>query len=139
MSLAKSRYEAERWLRTAEEDLHAARVLLEAQQHAQSCFYSQQSGEKAVKALWYLIDVDPWGHSVQKLIIDFPRKNDLPDLEKWISWGALLDKFYIPTRYPNGLPDLTPGQVYTREDALHGQEAAQALIAGCRAWMDSAK
>ena len=23
-------------------------------------------------------------------------------------------KYYIPTRYPNGLPDLTPGQVYTK-------------------------
>ena len=31
--------------------------------------------------------------------------------------GALLDRYYIPTRYPNGLPDLTPGQVYFRRDA----------------------
>jgi HEPN domain-containing protein len=28
-----------------------------------------------------------------------------------------LDRYYIPTRYPNGLPDLTPGQVYFRKDA----------------------
>jgi hypothetical protein len=25
--------------------------------------------------------------------------------------------FYIPTRYPNGLPDLTPSEAYMEEDA----------------------
>jgi hypothetical protein len=24
--------------------------------------------------------------------------------------GMVLDRFYIPTRYPNGLPDITPDQ-----------------------------
>jgi len=31
---------------------------------------AQQAAEKAVKALWYLADAEPWGHSVQKLIGD---------------------------------------------------------------------
>ena len=136
MSRSKNRREAERWLQTAEEDLRAAEVLMQGGSFAQACFYSQQSGEKAVKALWHLIDADPWGHSVQKLIMDFPEKQALPDPGWWIEQAALLDKFYIPTRYPNGLPDLTPGQVYTREDAQRGLETARALVTACREWLD---
>ncbi len=135
MSLANNKHEAERWLGTAEEDLQAARVLMQAGSYAQACFYTQQAGEKAVKSLWYRSDVDPWGHSVQKLIMDFPQSSRLPDRQEWIERGALLDKFYIPTRYPNGLPDLTPGQVYTQDDAQRGLDAAGALVAACRQWL----
>jgi len=98
MSRSKNRYEAERWLATAEEDLCAAETLAQAGSFAQACFYSQQSGEQAIKALWYCVDADPWGHSVQKLIVDFPAKHTLTQLESWIARAALLDKFYIPTR-----------------------------------------
>jgi len=136
MSQSKNRYQAERWLLTAEEDLRAASTLLEAKMYAQACFYAQQSGEKAIKSLWYLVDAVPWGHSVQRLIMEFPQKADVPELETWIAHGALLDKFYIPTRYPNGLPDLTPGQVYQSEDAARGLDAARALIAACRQWLE---
>ena len=45
---------------------------------------------------------------------------------------AHLDKFYIPTRYPNGLPDLTPAQVYRLDDAMRAVEAARALVTACR-------
>ncbi|MCS6938587.1 MAG: HEPN domain-containing protein [Roseiflexus sp.] len=136
MSQAKNRYEAERWLRTAEEDLRAVEVLLQAGAYAQACFYAQQSGEKAIKSLWHLIDADAWGHSVQRLILEFPERSRLPDLEQWLERGALLDKFYIPTRYPNGLPDLTPGQVYTLDDAQRGLQAARLLLEACRKWME---
>ena len=136
MSQSKNRHQAERWLQTAAEDLHAAQVLLEGRMYAQACFYAQQSGEKAIKSLWYLLDADPWGHSVQRLIAEFPRPAELPDLEAWLEHGALLDKFYIPTRYPNGLPDLTPGQVYRLDDARRGLEAARALVTACQRWLE---
>jgi len=29
----------------------------------------------------------------------------------------VLDRFYIPTRYPNGLPDITPDEAFADEDA----------------------
>jgi len=80
--------------------------------------------------------MDPWGHSVQRLVTDFPRQAEVPDLETWVELGALLDKFYIPTRYPNGLPDLTPGQVYRQADARRGIEAARLLVAGCKKWLE---
>lgn len=137
MSESKNRYLASRWLLTAEEDLEAARVLDAAGKYAQACFYAQQSGEKAIKALWLLVDADPWGHSVQRLVSDFPEASLVPDMDAWIERGALLDKFYIPTRYPNGLPDLTPGQVYRSDDANRGLEAAAALVDECGEWMEA--
>ena len=43
----------------------------------------------------------------------------------WLSAG-------YPTRYPNGLPDLTPGQVYLRPDAASGIEMASFLLDSAR-------
>ena len=136
MSRTKNRREAERWLLTAEEDLRAAEVLFSGATYAQACFYAQQAGEKAVKALLYMVDADPWGCSVQRLVLDFPRRSDISEADAWIEWGALLDKFYIPTRYPNGLPDLTPGQTYRKEDAERGIQAARNLTEACKKWMN---
>lgn len=136
MSQTKNQHQAERWLQTAKEDLQAARTLNEAGLYAQACFYAQQSSEKAVKSLWYYVDAVPWGHSVQRLVTEFPESGTLPDRELWIEYGALLDKFYIPTRYPNGLPDLTPGQVYRSSDARRGLEAAHGLVSGCAQWLE---
>ncbi len=138
MSRTKNRSEAERRLLTAGEDLTAAEVLFRGAMYAQACFYSQLAGEKAVKALWYMLDADPWGHSVQRLILDFPHRSDISDVDVWIEWGAALDKFYIPTRYPNGLPDLTPGQTYRKEDAQRGIDAARKLVEASKKWMKEA-
>lgn len=135
MSLSANRYQAERWLLTAKEDLLAAETLMNEGIYAQACFLSQQAGEKAVKALWYLVDADPWGHSVKKLVLEFPERSRLENSDELAGLAALLDKFYIPTRYPNGLPDLTPGQVYGRKDASEGLEAARALVDACESWL----
>jgi HEPN domain-containing protein len=37
-------------------------------------------------------------------------------VEKASRW-SLLDSYYIPTRYPNGLPDGIPAEVYTKDAA----------------------
>jgi HEPN domain-containing protein len=34
--------------------------------------------------------------------------------------GRILDRFYIPTRYPNGLPELIPSEAYGLKDADEG-------------------
>jgi HEPN domain-containing protein len=132
MSQTDNRYQAGRWLLTAEEDLSAVETLFAAEKYAQACFLSQQAGEKAVKALWYLMDADPWGHSIKKLLTEFPNKSELPDFNDWLEKAALLDKYYISTRYPNGLPDLTPGQIYMKDDAQRGMDAARWLVKACR-------
>jgi HEPN domain-containing protein len=138
MSVDKERYEAKRWLDTAGEDLEAARSLLESEKFSHSCFFSQQAGEKAVKALWYLLGEDPWGHSIQKLIAEVPDPVAFERLQPLLQDGALLDRYYIPTRYPNGLPDLTPGQAYFRKDAETCLESSHRLLSTVSGFADEA-
>lgn len=110
MSTEKNKEEAMSWLRTAENDLMAAEVLKKNGMYSHACFHAQQAAEKSVKSVWYLADEDPWGHAIKKLIddlehVDLAIHDKLKDL---IRHALVLDRFYIPTRYPNGLPDLIP-------------------------------
>jgi HEPN domain-containing protein len=129
MSVDKQRHEAERWLETAEEDLAAARVLQREAKYSHACFLAQQSGEKAVKALWFFLGEAPWGHSIHKLIMDLPESAAREHMAKIQNDAAALDRFYIPTRYPNGLPDLTPGKYYFQKDAEFAIHIAGSIIA----------
>lgn len=128
MSLSKDLYEAKRWLQTAIDDFETAEFLRENKRYSYSCYLFQQSAEKALKALWYLEGKEPWGHSVSKLINDFPSKDKYSFIEKLIGDANFLDKFYIPTRYPNGLPDLTPAQIFNEEDAKACRDRANRIL-----------
>jgi HEPN domain-containing protein len=136
MSQSKSQYEAKRWWLTAQEDLDVAKTLHEAGKYSHACFLAQQSSEKAMKALWLSIDADPWGHSIQKLVMQFPQQDLLEATQNWLNFAAYLDKFYIPTRYPNGLPDLTPGQVYISQDSSQALEKAGFFLEETRKLMN---
>jgi len=128
MSQSSARYEADRWWRTAQDDIEAAQSLHDALKFSHACFLSPQSAEKAMKALSFAIDGDPWGHSIQKLVMQFPQQEMLPNMDNWLTNAAHLDKFYIPTRYPNGLPDLTPGQTYISQDSTQAIEKAKFFL-----------
>lgn len=132
MSQSKNLHQAERWRQTAAEDLRAARTLADSGICARACFLAQQSGEKALEAIWYAVDADPWGHSLQRLLKELPAGATLSNVDDLVESAGLLDQFYIPTRYPNGLPDLTPGQVYQTADARRGIQAAEIILAACR-------
>lgn len=55
------------------------------------------------------------GHSVEALC-RWAAEFDA-DFEALREAAAPLDGYYIPTRYPNGLPDSIPARVYTRRAA----------------------
>jgi len=139
MSVDKQAHEARRWLETAEEDLEAARILLREGKYSHACFLAQQSGEKAVKALWYFLGEDPWGHSIHKLILDLPEGIAQKEMAKIQDDAAALDRFYIPTRYPNGLPDLTPGRYYFQKDAEFAICIAESIITRIRTTVAAAR
>ncbi len=44
--------------------------------------------------------------------------------ERW----KLLDSYYIPTRYPNGLPDGIPADVFTKEAAVGAVAMAREAV-----------
>ena len=108
-----SRKEADRWWKQAENDYKFARVGLDEGFYSQTCFLSHQACEKALKAVHYT-ELDKRiviGHSLVKLAGEIRiDKSLLEDL-------TVLDQFYIPTRYPNGLPDVSPFEAYTKRQA----------------------
>jgi len=126
------RAEADRWFRQAGNDLLFARRGLSEGFHAQACFLSQQAAEKAVKAVHYLSgERTVLGHSVRQLLHSLEDR--MPEAMALLETGGLLDQFYIPTRYPNGLPDGAPYEVYTAgqaEDAVRGAQAVLDFAAG---------
>ena len=130
MSHKKNREEANRWFITGQDDLDTAVILRKNKKHAHACFHAQQAVEKAIKGLWYFYDEDPWGHSILKLIQDIEEvdANAFSLLNKFVDDARKLDRLYIPTRYPNGLPDITPDMAYSEDDSKYSITAAQKIL-----------
>jgi len=137
MSAERLRAEAGRWLLQAEDDLEAAEALANFGKHAQAAFLCQQAGEKALKGLWFLLDLDPWGHSLTRLIKSLPD-GAREGFEALIPSALSLDKLYIPTRYPDALAELTPSEAYTRAEAEQACTHAHAILAAVRTVVTSA-
>ena len=120
--------EALRWLTQAENDLQYAKIGFREGFYAQVCFQAQQVCEKALKSIHYghLQKRIVYGHSLvelsKELNLDTPSIDDL----------AILDQYYIPTRYPNGLPGSVPYEVYTEKQAHHGLVVCEETIAQAR-------
>ncbi len=128
MSDEKRAAEAARWLAQSAADLKAARRSRDSGSHEWSCFQCQQAGEKALKAVWLRGGHDPWGHSLLRLVQEYPEPGRAAELRALADAARLLDKLYIPTRYPNGLPDLTPSEVYGADDSGAAIAAAQRFV-----------
>jgi HEPN domain. len=63
---------------------------------------------------WIALGLDPWSHSLARLLRDLPPE-EAPFFHPLLPQALALDKLYIPTRYPDALPGLTPKEAYTEE------------------------
>lgn len=54
-------------------------------------------------------------------------------MEKFRESFAVLDQYYVPTRYPNGLPGGIPSDVYTENQAAAAVDIARQVVAAVRA------
>lgn len=117
-----------KWLRQADADLKAARDSLKDGNYEWSCFQSQQSGEKALKACLYEKGYTSiMTHSLKELIKECLKLDTL--FNELSNDARTLDMFYIPTRYPNGLSgDLAPTEFYEREDAEKCISSAELIL-----------
>lgn len=119
--------EAARWLAQAEYDLRAAQSNAERQLYSYACFIAQQAAEKALKAFLYAQgEREVLGHAVGELCKRAAKfKRDFTALSRK---AQKLDRFYIPTRYPNGLPGGIPAESYDEEDAGLALKLAQEIF-----------
>lgn len=119
--------EAERWLRQAENDLDFARLAVREAFHNQACFAAQQTAEKALEAVAYgLGHRVVIGHSLVELVGRL--EDDVPELADRREAAGLLDQYYVPTRYPNGLPGGVPYEAFGEGQARTAVAEAEAFV-----------
>ena len=112
---SKSLRLSERWLEQAEADLDAARDSLQSKHFEWSCFQAQQAAEKALKAFLYSQGLRAIiTHSITELLLEAQK---YAPIDITTEQTKTLDSYYIPTRYPNGLPGKNiPARYYSKED-----------------------
>jgi len=127
--MKKGKADALRWLRQAEHDLAVAEHNHTAGFYSDVCFMCEQASQKALKAyLIFKTGRPPLGeHSIQVLArrcAEFDKKfGELARL------GGVLDRYYIPTRYPDALaPPVAPYEAYLPEDAENALHIAKRIF-----------
>jgi HEPN domain-containing protein len=119
--------EGSRWVLQAEHDLDDAEFNLSGGRHNVACFLAQQSAEKALKAYLFSKGAEEvWGHSVAELCKDAQTFDSTFD--QLNSKAGPLDKYYIPTRYPNALPGGIPSNAFDENDAKRAIQLAKEVI-----------
>lgn len=89
-----------------------------------SCFKSHQAAEYAVKALLHGVGETTHGHSISNLITKISAANFSEVLEE----AKALDKFYVPTRYPDAWSEGVPVDYYTERDATEALMWAEKIL-----------
>ena len=123
------------WLHQAQADLAQARLSADAGHHEWACFASHQAAEKALKALHLFHGQQSWGHGLGRSLRDLPQEVRRPleqqvaDLEDRL---RVLDALYIPTRYPDSLPEGAPTDHFGRLQSQDAIAHASALVAAIR-------
>ena len=123
------REESLRWLTQAQDEFQDADDLRKRGRFYLALFHFQQAAEKALKAYLYLkvksIEVF-YTHSIDDLL---EMTFDItPDFRE-VAQAKKLDRYYIPTRYPNGLPGSVPSRYFDDpKEAEEAMELAKSLI-----------
>jgi HEPN domain-containing protein len=113
--------EASRWFTQASDEFNDADDLRKINKFYLALFHFQQATEKALKAFLYLKLKSRevfYTHSIADLSkmaleIDLDFQEIIPSKK--------LDQYYIPTRYPNGLPGGIPSRFF--DDPKEAEEA----------------
>jgi HEPN domain-containing protein len=117
---------AECWLAFAREDLRMAELALAEGIFNQACFHAQQCAEKAIRGYLEGQGLPP------------PRTHRMADLLPMLPAGLmteledalrLLDRFYIPTCYPDAFPGMLPDGLPGRQDAQEALAVARQALA----------
>ena len=118
---------SKRWFQQALRDLDDAKFNFSGKRYNVACFLAQQSAEKALKAfLFFKGAEDVWGNSTAQLCKDATDFD--PEFQKIQKMAFSIDKYYIPTRYPNYLPEGIPSEAFDKIDAERAISLAEKII-----------
>ena len=123
--------EFKRWFNMALATVRSAEGDLERGDYNWACFKAHQSAEFAVKGLLRGLGLSAYGHSVSALLAAAPTELKALNL---LQQAKTLDKYYVPTRYPNAWAEGSPSDYYTREDASQAIGYAKSIIG----WVEEA-
>lgn len=129
------REEAERWLKQAQEHYVSADWATQGRQWPNACFLYQQAGELALKALLIRSGQRVRIHGLLHLV-ELLRPN-CADIDQLADLARSLDRFYIPTRYPDALPTGTSGEYFKEHQAQEARAAAHDVLAFVRTKLTS--
>lgn len=111
------------WFRQAERKLDSARWDIKGDFFEDACFSAQQAAELAAKALLESQGRIELGHSVYKLLQAAGNIS-----AEVLDAARILDRYYIPTRYPNGFPAGAPMDFYDKPTAEEAVNLAQQIL-----------
>lgn len=116
------------WLRAAVADRDVASFLRDRSAHL-ACFHAQQAAEKALKAVLTARSGDaPPVHAALRLLAALDAMAEaIPDAVR--AEAESLDKFYVPTRYPDALGFVDAALAYKPRDAVGALTSADVVIA----------
>lgn len=117
------------WLRQAKRDLKRAKLDVEYSYYEWACFTSQQSAEKAVKALYQKLNMSVRGHSIMRMLEGLKDSFDIP--EELFHAARILDRYYIESRYPNGFPEGSPLDYFDQKIAGEALDASGKILGFC--------
>lgn len=127
--------DALRWLSQAEQQFEVGEYNRAGGYSPAACFFFQQAGELALKALLVRHGVRERVHTVAHLVARLAKLNEsVADLE---AAARDLDRFYVTTRYPDSLPSGTSRDHFIPEDAESAQNAARSILERVRQLLPS--
>ncbi|MEM2934276.1 MAG: HEPN domain-containing protein [Methanocellales archaeon] len=114
------------WLREAEGEFRAAQDLFAHKHWSWCCFTCQQAAEKALKALGEYFREPQFGHNLNLLIQALEARASIPDAIRLAA--SRLNRYYIPTRYPNAFDRGAPVDQFFEADAHQALEDAKGVL-----------
>ena len=123
------------WLNEARAELRAARDLLHGKHWSWCCFTCQQAAEKALKAVCAFYRTPQFGHNLNLLVEAVQSHTTVRTSIERAS--ARLNRYYIPTRYPDAFPQGAPADQFFEDDARQALTDAEAVIGFAEACTES--
>lgn len=114
------------WFEQAKGDLKAAKDLYSTENYAWCCFACHQAAEKALKAILEFFGSPTAGHSLIALAGEVSRFTTVP--KEVGNASRILNRLYIPTRYPNAFPSGAPIHMFDKSDADEALSHAEGIL-----------